>query len=54
MNERQIISIDEMKDKIKKYGHKAIWKSIEGIGKWQDRIAFRQIFFLVGGNLDED
>jgi hypothetical protein len=54
MNERQMISIDEMKDKLEEYGHKAIWHNIEGIGKWQDRVVFRQVFFLAGGNLDEN
>jgi len=53
-NERQMISIDEMKDKLEKYGHKAIWHNIEGIGNWQSRIAYRQLFFLAGGSLDED
>jgi hypothetical protein len=54
MNERQMISIDSMREKLEEYGHKAIWHNIEGIGKWQDRIAYRQMFFLAGGNLDED
>ena len=54
MNDRQIISIDEMRDKLEEYGHKAIWHNIESIGKWQDRVAFRQVFFLAGGNLDEN
>jgi hypothetical protein len=54
MNERQMISIDEMKDKLEEYGHKSIWHSIEGIGNWKDRICFRQVFFLAGGSLDED
>ena len=50
---KQIISIDEMKDKINKYGTKEVWQSIEKIGKWQDRIAYRQIFFEVGGSLED-
>jgi hypothetical protein len=54
MNEREIISLDEMKDKLEEYGHKAIWHNIEGIGNWKDRVAFRQVFFLAGGNLDEN
>ena len=53
MNDRQMISIDEMKDKLEEYGHKIIWQNIEKIGKWQDRVAYRQLFFLAGGSLDD-
>lgn len=54
MNDRQMISIDAMKEKLEKYGQKAIWKNIEGIGNWRDRVGFRQVFFLAGGSLDEN
>lgn len=53
MEDRQMISIDEMKDKLEEYGQKAIWHNIEGIGNWKERVAFRQLFFLAGGSLDE-
>lgn len=48
----KFLSIDEMKDKIEEYGSKAIWQSIERIGNWKDRVAYRQLFFLAGGELD--
>ena len=51
--DKQFISIDEMKDKISEYGSKAIWQNIEKIGNWQERSAFRQVFFLSGGNLED-
>jgi len=51
--EKKFISIDEMKDKLEEYGHKTIWHNIEGIGNWQDRIAYRQLFFLAGGELGD-
>jgi hypothetical protein len=53
MEEKKFVSIDEMKDKLEEYGNKAIWKNIEGIGNWKDRVAYRQLFFLAEGNLDD-
>jgi hypothetical protein len=52
MEDRQDISIDEMKDKIMDLGDKPIWVAIEKIGNWQTRVAYRQVFFLAGGSLD--
>jgi len=46
--DKQFLSIDEMKEKLEEFGSKAIWQSIEKIGKWQDRVMFRQLFFLAG------
>ena len=48
------ISIDGMRDKIEQCGHKAVWLAIEKIGKWQDRVAFRTVFFMAGGELEEN
>jgi hypothetical protein len=48
------ISIDEMKEKLAEFGNKAIWQGIERIGYWKDRVAYRQVFFLAGGSLEED
>jgi hypothetical protein len=53
MNERDFISIDEMKDKLGEVGSKMIWQNIERIGNWRDRVAYRQLFFLAGGSLDD-
>lgn len=50
--EDRAISLDEMKDKIAEVGDKAIWQAIEKIGNYQDRVAYRQVFFLAGGSLD--
>jgi hypothetical protein len=51
--ENKFVSIDEMKDKLEAFGNKQVWLSIEKIGNCQDRIGYRQLFFLAGGNLDE-
>ena len=51
--DKQFLSIDEMKEKLEEFGSKAIWQSIEKIGKWQDRVMFRQLFFLAGGDLED-
>ena len=53
MEERKMISIGEMRDKLEEYGHKAIWHNIEGIGNWRDRVAYRQVFFMAGGSLED-
>jgi len=53
MEEKRLVSIDEMKEKLEEFGAKQIWQSIEKIGKCQDRIMFRQLFFLAGSSLDE-
>jgi hypothetical protein len=53
MEEKKFLSIDEMSDKLEKCGSRELWLAIERIGKWQDRIAYRQLFFLAGGSLDE-
>jgi len=53
MEERKMISIDEMRDKLEEYGHRAIWHNIEGIGNWRDRVAYRQVFFMAGGSLED-
>ena len=45
--------IDEMEEKLNVFGNKQIWLSIEKIGNWQDRIAYRNLFFLAGGSLDD-
>jgi len=50
--EKKFVSIDEMKEKLEGFGEKAIWQSIEKIGNWQDRVAYRQLFFLAGGSLE--
>lgn len=52
--EERFVSIDEMKEKIGEFGNRQVWLSIEKLGKWQDRVAFRQLFFLAGGNLEEE
>jgi hypothetical protein len=52
--ENRITTIEEMELRLEQYGHKAIWETIEKIGQWQDRIAFRQIFFLAGGKFGEN
>ena len=52
-NERKFISIDEFKEKLEAVGDKEIWKAIEGIGNWKDRVAYRQLFFLAGGSLED-
>jgi len=51
--DRQFISIDEMKDKLGEVGNKMIWQNIERLGNYKDRIAYRQVFFLAGGSLDD-
>jgi len=53
MEERKMISIEEMQDKLEEYGHRAIWYNIEGIGNWRDRVAYRQVFFMAGGSLED-
>jgi hypothetical protein len=53
MEGKKILSIDEMTEKIERLGHRAVWNLIEKIGNWQDRIAYRQLFFLTGGSLDD-
>jgi len=53
MEEKKFVSIDEMQEKLAEFGNKQVWLSIEKIGKCQDRLAYRQLFFLAGGNLDE-
>ena len=52
--ENKFVSIDEMKEKLEEFGSKIIWQNIEKIGKWQDRVMFRQLFFLAGGSLESD
>lgn len=52
-NEKKFVSIDEMTEKISEYGAKAIWLNIEKLGNWQERTAYRQLFFIAGGSLDE-
>lgn len=47
------ISIDEMKEKLAQFGDRQVWLSIEKIGKCQDRVAYRQLFFLAGGELED-
>ena len=51
--ENKFVSIDEMKEKLAEAGDKMVWNNIERLGKWQDRVAFRQLFFLAEGNLDD-
>jgi hypothetical protein len=51
--EKKFISIDEMQEKLAEVGDKMVWQNIERLGKWQNRVAFRQLFFQAGGNLDE-
>ena len=53
MENKRDISIDEMKEKIEQVGDKMIWQNIERIGNWQERLAYRQVFFLAGGSLDD-
>jgi hypothetical protein len=52
-NEKRFVSIDEMKEKLDEYGNKTIWLNIEKIGNCQERLAYRQLFFLAGGELGE-
>jgi hypothetical protein len=52
-NEKRFVSIDEMQEKISEFGAKAIWQNIERLGNWQERTAYRQLFFIAGGSLDE-
>lgn len=54
MEEERFVSIDEMKEKLEEFGAEMIWQNIEKIGNWRDRVAYRQLFFLAGGTLDED
>lgn len=54
MDNKKFISIDEMTEKIEEFGVKQIWQTIEKKGNWQERTAYRKLFFLAGGNLDED
>jgi hypothetical protein len=51
--DKQFISIDTMKEKLGEVGDKMIWQNIEKIGNWRDRVAYRQLFFLAGGSLDD-
>ena len=53
MADKKFVSIDEMQDKIEEYGEKALWQNIEQLGNWKDRVAYRQLFFLAGGSLEE-
>jgi len=53
MNEEKYVSIDEMKDKLEEFGSRAIWGNIEKIGNWKDRTAYRQLFFIAGGDLED-
>jgi hypothetical protein len=52
--ENKFISIDEMKEKLDTFGSTQIWQSLEKLGNWKERVAYRQLFFLAGGNLDDD
>lgn len=52
--DKQFLSIDEMKEKIDIFGDKTIWLEIEKISNYQDRISYRQVFFLADGNLDKN
>jgi hypothetical protein len=51
--DKQFISIEELQDKIFKLGSQVMWGEIEKINNWQDRVAYRQLFFLAGGSLDD-
>ena len=53
MEEKREVSIDEMKEKLEEFGSKTMWQSIEKIGEWQNRVMFRQLFFLAGGELED-
>jgi hypothetical protein len=53
VEEKNFVSIDEMKDKLAEFGNKEIWKNIEKIGNWRDRVMYRQLFFLAGGSLED-
>jgi hypothetical protein len=44
-----LIDVEEMKDKIEQYGNLEVWKTIENIKYWKDRVKCRQYFFLAGG-----
>lgn len=52
--DKQFLSIDEMKEKIEQFGNWGIWRIIESIANWQERVAYRQLFFLAGGNLEKE
>lgn len=51
MNDR-ILSIDEMKERIEIYGKREIWVTIEKLDNCLTRLAYRQLYFLAGGDLD--
>lgn len=50
--EKKFLSIEEMQEKIGQFGDRTIWQNIESLSNWQERIAFRQLFFIAGGNLE--
>jgi len=47
------VSIEEMKDNLEKYGNDFLWQMIEKVTNPLQRVAYRQLFFMVGGTLDK-
>lgn len=52
MEQKQFV--EEMAEKIKECGSKAVWLAIEAIGEVDKRVRFRKVFFEAGGSLEEN
>jgi len=50
--DENLLSINEMEDKIGEHGDNAVWQGIERVSNLKDRLAYRQLFFLAGGDLE--
>ena len=53
MESKKFLSIEQMKDDLEELGNKQVWSAIETIKDPLERIAFRQLFFICGGDLGE-
>lgn len=53
MDKPNTISIEEMAEMLAKYGNEMLWQMIEKLNNPLQRLAYRQLFFMVGGTLDK-
>jgi len=52
--DKKFLSIESMQELLEIKGSREVWRIIEAIPNWQDRIANRQLFFMAGGSLEEN
>ena len=52
--EIKLISLEDMQNLIERQGSQRVWQAIEKIASWKDRIANRNLFFMVKEKLDEN